>query len=295
LIAAERDRRVGALLDQATKRLADAGVPDPRLEAQLLLSWLLGTDRGGLLVRRNERLDDEPLGRYAEWISRRERREPAQHILGSQEFYGRSFHVDRRVLVPRPESETLIDTVLALELPSRARVADLGTGSGCLALTLAAERPQDEIWALDRSADALAVARANAELHGLQARVRWVQADLADPPRAWSGTMNVVVCNPPYVSEAEWVGLQPEVRDHDPREALVPGPSGLEAYAVLAPVALRLAEPGGYLVVELGYGQEDSVRSLVEQAGFRGVRTLADLRGVTRVLVGRRPALEDGQ
>lgn len=273
----------------AAAQLDAASVPNARLEAEFLLAYLLDTDRGGLLVRRAEPLPETIAGRYASWITRRAAREPAQHITGTQEFYGLEFRVDARVLIPRPETEGIIDVVLALDLPPKAVVVDLGTGSGCIAVTVAVRRPDLEVLALDTSSEALEVARANAKFHGVGERVEFVHADLSAPPPEWNGRVNVVVSNPPYVPEGDLAGLQSEVRDHDPRAALVAGPTGLEAYQALVPAARDLLAPGGHLVLELGIEQDEAVCRLTEAGGFRVVEIHPDMQQIPRILVARSP------
>lgn len=277
----------GALKD-AAERLLRAGVPAARAEAEWLLARALGTDRGGLLVRRAEALAAPVAAEFESWVERRARREPAQHILGTQEFHGLEFLVDGRVLIPRPETEDLVDAALALDVARGARAADLGTGSGCLAVTLAVRRPDLSLFALDRSAAALEVARANAARHGVEARITFHEGDFAEPPAAWRGAMSLVVANPPYVAEAEWSTLEPEVRDHDPRQALVAGPTGLEAYAALVPAALALLAPGGYLLLELGQGQAERVREMLGPQDWTIVEVRPDMQAIPRVLVARR-------
>ena len=279
---------MAAVLKDATERLERAGVPEARVEAEWLLARALGTDRGGLLVQRAEALAAPVAAMFESWIARRARREPAQHILGTQEFHGLEFLVDGRVLIPRPETEDLVDAALALDVPQDARAADLGTGSGCLAVTLAVRRPDLRLFALDRSPAALDVARANAAHHGVEARIHFARGDFAVPPTEWRGTMSLVVSNPPYVTEAEWSTLEPEVRDHDPREALVAGPTGLEAYAALVPAAAALLVPGGHLLVELGQGQAEAVRRLLGPSDWTILGVRPDMQGIPRVLVARR-------
>ena len=282
-------------LDAATERLRDAGVEDPRRNAELLLADLLGVDAGGLFLRRGTAMDPNLARRYAGWIERRAHREPFQHITGRQEFYGLSFRVDRRALIPRPETEGLVDAVLNLSLPDHGRVVDLGTGSGCIAVALAVSRSDLGVCALDRSDEALVLARSNARALGVERRIEFRRGDLADPPSEWRGSIHAVVCNPPYVSEAEWAELEPEVRDHDPREALVPGPTGLEAYRQLAPAAFALLCDGGSLVLELGAGQAAEVTELSQAAGFRKMAIHPDLNGIERVLVAEKPAADHEQ
>lgn len=276
---------VSAALEEAVARLAAAGVERPRDEALRLLALALGTDRGGVLARRPDPLTGEAEARLQAVLQRRAAREPMQYLTGEQEFHGLSLSVDRRVLIPRPETEEVVDAVLALDLPARAVVADLGTGSGCIALALKAARPDLDVLALDRSPEALAVARANARRLGVE--VTFQQGDFAQPPGDWTGRLHAVVSNPPYVTEAEWAALAPEVRDHEPKGALVPGESGLEAYQALLPAAFPLLLPGGALVLELGWRSAVPVSALAAAAGFREVAVREDLRGVPRILVGR--------
>lgn len=275
---------MGAALDAATQDLRRCGVPDPRREAEAILGCVLGTDRGGVVASRPDPLDPQAAARFQALLARRARREPFQYLTGEQEFRGLLFRVDRRVLVPRPETEDLVGAVLRALPPRAARIADLGTGSGCIVVSLCHARPDVAAFALERSADALEVARENALRHGVEGRIEFRHGDLAEPPREWLGTMDVVVSNPPYVGEAEWAALAPEVRVHEPKDALVPGPTGLEAYRSLAPAAWRLLRPGGLVYLELGYRSEAGAREAVETAGFSEVAVFPDLRGIPRIL-----------
>lgn len=279
---------VAQTLGAAASRLERAGVSAPRRDAELLLARLLDSDPGGLIVRRTDDLDPVVAARFDEWIARRETRVPLQHVTGNQEFYGLTFRVDRRALVPRPETEGLVDAALAIDGLDTARVADLGTGGGCIAVTLAVRRGRLRLHALDRSAPAIELARENARDHGVRERIEFVVSDFAAAPADWNGRLDLVLSNPPYVGEAEWRTLEPEVRLHDPREALVPGPSGLEAYGSLLPAAARLLRPGGTLILELGYGQAAKVEEIVRTQPFEAIGVRPDLRGVPRVLVARR-------
>ncbi|HEX5045042.1 MAG TPA: peptide chain release factor N(5)-glutamine methyltransferase [Candidatus Polarisedimenticolaceae bacterium] len=276
---------VSAALQEAVARLEAAGIERPRDEALRLLALALKTDRGGVLARRPDPLPGEAEERLAGLLRRREAREPWQYLTGEAEFHGLTLAVDRRVLIPRPETEEVVDAVLGLGVPPGGRLADLGTGSGCIALAVKAARPDLTVLALERSRDALAVARANARRIGLEVTFR--EGDFAEPPQDWTGSLDAVVANPPYVAEGEWGCLAPEVRDHEPRAALVPGETGLEAYRVLLPAAFRLLVPGGALVLELGWRSAAPVSALALAAGFREVAVRDDLRGVPRILVGR--------
>ena len=272
------------MIAEAASRLERAGVAAARAEAQLLLARLLGTDRGGVAARGSDPVDDEIGARFADWVARRERREPFQHITGSAEFHGLEMRVDARALIPRPETEGIVDAALEREPLS---LADLGTGSGCIAVALAVRRTELRVHALDRSGDALELARENARAHGVESRVELRSGDMAAPPEEWRAAMDVVVSNPPYVAEDAWRELEPEVRDHDPREALVPGPTGLEAYPQVARGACELLRPDGVLIVELGQGQAAAVREIFARHGLQPLEVRSDLRGIERVLIAR--------
>lgn len=246
-----------------------------------MLGLLLDRRRGQVLLARDETLEPAYVERYRRWVERRAAREPAQHISGEQEFHGLAFAVTPDVLIPRPETELLVDEILA-RAPRDATLVDLGTGSGCIVITALVKRPDLIGLALDRSAAALAVARRNAKAHGVERRVSFEQGDFGRPPADWNA--DVVASNPPYVAEPEWRELEPEVRDHDPKAALVPGPTGLEAYRRLPGPARELLGANGLLLLELGAGQADDVRTLVEAAGYEDVTVKSDLNGIPRVL-----------
>lgn len=241
-------------------------------------------------MRRAEPLGEAERRGFEVWIARRARREPAQYIAGRVEFRGLELLVDARVLIPRPETEGLVEAALAGDPPRGGTVVDAGTGSGCVAIALAIARPDLRIRAVDCSAAALEVARANARLHGVEARIAFEAADFGALPAAWDGTIDLVVSNPPYVAAAEWATLQCEVRDHEPRVALVPGPSGLEAYAALARTARRILRPRGSVAFEVGWTQGATVAALLGEHGFEEIALRHDFAGIARVVCGRAPA-----
>lgn len=281
-------RTVGDLLEEATGRLRGEHVPDPRREAVVLLAIALDTDRGGVIARRPEQIDAASVTRFEALLSARLRRVPLQHLEGTAEFRGLEFEVSADVLIPRPETEDLVQVVLDAALPDGARVADLGTGSGCIAVALAAERPSWRLVAVDLSAAALRIARRNAARHGVADRVSFLERDFADVPALDAGRYDAVVSNPPYIPEEEWRGLQPEVRDHEPKLALVPGPTGNEAYGAVVRAAASMLRSGGLLALELGWKSEAAVRAIVEAAGFRDLEVRPDMQGIPRVLAARR-------
>jgi release factor glutamine methyltransferase len=273
--------RVGDALDAAVARLAAAGVPEPRADAEVLLASALDTTRAGIVARAHDALAPAVDAAFAALVARRATREPVHYLVGEREFWSLPVAVDRRVLVPRPETEVVIETALRVA-PDARRVLDVGTGSGALACALARELLAARVWASDVDPDALAVARVNVRRHA--PRVSLVRGDLLAPFR--DAAFDLVVSNPPYVADDELAGLMPEVRDHEPRVALVAGRDGLAAIAALVAEAPRVLAPGGRLVVEMGVGQAAAVRRLVDRTGqYKKVDVVRDHAGIDRVLV----------
>jgi release factor glutamine methyltransferase len=278
-----------AYLELAAKFLAGRGAASARLDAELLLAEVLATDRVGVYLR-----FDRPLGRvevdaYRELIRRRGEGEPVAHLTGRREFWSRSFVVTPDVLVPRPETELVVERALAwIEATGsrdRAlRVLDLGTGSGALAVALAAELPEATVVAVDLSPAAAAIAERNAEAAGVSARVRVVVSDWTAALPA-DARVDLVVANPPYIRSGDLASLPPEVR-RDPVLALDGGADGLDAYRRIAVEAARVLDPGGALFCEVGAGQAPEVAALLGAAGFEDVATFADLAGIARVVGG---------
>ena len=265
-------------LAAATDALAAAGVETPRLDAELLLAEATGRGPAGLLAEPEAGVEPAAARRFGEMVRRRVRREPVAYILGRKGFRGIELAVDRRVLIPRPETELLVE--LAVELRPHA-VLDVGTGSGAIALALAAELSQTRIVATDISLDALAVARANVERLGFGERVRLLSGTLPAGER-----FDLVLANLPYVAEGEWRGLAPEITAHEPREALVAGATGLEAIeALLGELAIGATEADA-VALEVGDGQAATVAELLRRAGYQRAETRRDLAGIERVVVG---------
>ncbi len=272
---------IGEALSASTDALRAAGVGEARFDAELLLAEATGWDRARLVAVPEAEIPPPTARRFAEMVRRRLRREPVAYILGRRGFRNLDLAVDPRVLIPRPETELLVE--LAHEVAPR-RVLDLGTGSGAIALAVAAELPECEVVATDTSAAALAVARANAERLGLEDRVELVEAMLPPKPAEF----DLVLANLPYVSEAEWGGLEPEVTEWEPREALLAGPDGLDVLRAAIPAAAGVAPVVG---LEVGAGQAAAASELAMQAGFRAVETRPDLAGVARLVIGRKEAI----
>lgn len=276
---------VGAQLRAATATLAAAGVEPARVDAEWLLADVLRVPRLMLHLALDRVLPGDVLARYTEVVDRRARREPLQQILGWEEFHGLRLRITPDVLVPRPETELLVEWALELLAPGATRVLDVGTGSGCIACAIAAERPAVRVVATDISLAAAALARRNAADLGLSARVHVVAADLLDGLR---GGWDLIVANPPYLPSALLPALMPEVARHEPARAVDGGPDGLATLRALlarAPAALR---PGGALVLETaGAGQTACVAAAMREAGLAGVTVRRDLRGVDRFVGGR--------
>ncbi|RME10565.1 MAG: peptide chain release factor N(5)-glutamine methyltransferase [Ardenticatenia bacterium] len=256
----------------------------PRLDAEVLLADVLGVSRAGLIARLHDTLARDAFKAFQGRIARRERGEPVAYIVGRKAFYGRDFLVDARVLIPRPETELLVERALArlADVPA-PRIADIGTGSGCIAVTLAAERPDAHLIATDISEGALAVARANAERHGVADRVDFRRGSLLEPLDA---PVHLIVANLPYVGTDEMEILAPDVATYEPHVALFAGPDGLALIRdLLAQVSPAVLLPGGALLLEIGYAQGDAVARLVRERWPHAQVVLhRDLAGLNRVV-----------
>jgi|AMFO01.1.fsa_nt_gi protein-(glutamine-N5) methyltransferase, release factor-specific len=277
---------VGALLRTAAGRLQVCGVETPRLDAELLLAHALRRDRAWLFAHAHEAAPAAAGEVFKALLSRRVAREPMAYILGCKEFWSREFTVSPAVLIPRPETEHLIEAALAFfpDRHRRLRCCDIGTGSGCLAVTLACEYPQSQITATDLSAEALEVARANAEHHGVGERMRWRCGDLFAALHAEDGPFDLIICNPPYVSERELAAAGPELT-FEPRPALTDGADGLTHLKRLLASSMDRLAPGGCLIVECGR------QGLPASPHMRRKMPIFDLAGHLRggVFVPRRP------
>lgn len=272
------EETVGAALREGAALLASV-TETPRLEAEVLLAHVTGLTRTALLAHPERLLTADEHTRYQDLLARRRADVPLPYLTGKVEFFGLEFIVTPEVLIPRPETETLVDR--ALEKAPRT-VVDVGTGSGCVAVALAVRLPRARIYATDLSRAALGVAATNARRHGVADRIHFLQADLASPLR---GPVDLVVSNPPYVAEEEWASLPESVREHEPRLALDGGPGGLRVIRRLLADAARLLRPGGALLMEIGAGQGLSVAALA-QAAFPTayIRIHPDLAGQDRIL-----------
>ncbi|MEM7498095.1 MAG: peptide chain release factor N(5)-glutamine methyltransferase [Pseudomonadota bacterium] len=275
--------RAAALLDAA-------GIEAPGREARLLLRWATGRDAAMLMREGDAILTAAEAERLASGLTARAARHPLAQITGERLFWGRPFRVTADVLDPRPETEAVISAALAIRAPAPGRIADLGTGTGCLLLTLLAEWPWAEGVGTDRSAAALVVAAKNAARLGLEARARLISTSWLDGITA---RFDLIVSNPPYIAASALSGLAPEVREHEPRGALVPDPDplgdGLGAYRAIAAAAPSRLESGGRLLLEIGHTQGPAVVSILAEHGFGVIEVLPDLDGRERVVSAQKP------
>lgn len=286
-----RSMQLKQAVDAAYELLVANDVPSPRLNAELLLMFVLGRERAYLYAHPERELSSEEQYRYNEAVAERARGCPTQYITGHQEFWGLDLLVSPAVLIPRPETEHVVETVLELvkdypiEPPAKLRLVDVGTGSGAIALALASELPQADVHACDISDEALEMARVNAARLGLDRKLRFRKSDLlAAYPR---DTFDFVVCNPPYVGESETEKVQKQVREFEPKIAVFSGQEGLDIYRRLIPQAWEALKSGGWFVAEIGFSAEAKVRELL--ASWNDVQVTADLQGIPRVIAAKRP------
>lgn len=274
---------VAEALRAASARLTAAGLPAARLESRVLAGEAFGLSRESLLARDDQRLRPEDLARLDDLVTRRIAGEPTARLLGRQEFWSLEFGLGPETLIPRADSETIVEAALAgiQDHDAPLRLADFGTGSGCLLLALLSELPNATGLGIDASAEALAVAAGNAARLGLAARAAF---RLGDWGQGLAGPFDLIVSNPPYIRDGEIAGLAPEVARFEPRRALAGGADGLACYRALAPDLARLLAPGGLAVLEIGQGQGDAVEAILAAAGLRPAGRRADLAGIDRGL-----------
>jgi len=283
--------KISEAIAEGAQRLRASGLTEGRRAAGVLLCHALGIDRTHLLTRSNEQVDASSYQAYLYFVERRAAGEPLQYITGHQEFYGLDFIVTPDALIPRPETEFLVERVINLAQDVSAPViVDVGTGSGCIAVSLAAHIPRARVIATDISGAALGVARTNAERHGVRDRIEFVEGDLLDPLAALGleTAVNFLASNPPYVEEGKPGLVQREVRDWEPPVALYGGPDGLDCYRRLLAEGARYLLPAGCLVCEIGYTQLEALRKLIDATEWELVDVTCDLQGIPRTLTIRK-------
>jgi len=280
---------IGSLIKWATEDFRARGIENPRLDAELLVAHALGIDRTRVIIDSARPLEAAELAKLRELVKRRRSHEPVAYLRGMREFYGLPFRVDRRVLIPRPDTEALVDVALARSshVSLSMRLLDLCTGSGCVAITIARQRPTARVLATDISADALAVARENALRLGAY-NVAFLKSDLfAAIPK--DSRFDVITANPPYIATSEIETLSPDIRDFEPREALDGGPDGLDIIRRIVAEAPAFLDRDGVLAMEIGAGEAEATRALFEQHGYRDIRIDRDYGKIERVASGVRP------
>lgn len=280
---------IARVLAWAADDLRTRGQETPRLDAEVLLAHVLGTTRLGLITDSARPLSKQELLAYRELHKRRRNAEPVAYLVGVREFYGRRFRVDKRVLVPRPDTEILVEVALerTRDRSLDARVLDLCTGSGCVAITLACERPTWSVLGTDLSEDALTVARDNAARLGAAPRAYFRRSDLFADVGGAAAAFDLITANPPYIAESEREELPATVAQFEPSMALFSGADGLDLVRALVAQAPEHLEPNGILAIEIGYGQAPAVAALFERAGFADVDVRKDYGGIERIVSGR--------
>jgi release factor glutamine methyltransferase len=280
---------IAEAISAAETLLAAQNIENARLDAEVLLGHVLGRNRAWIITHNPDAFDEQFRLPYEDVIERRRRREPMQYITGIQEFWGLPFRVTPDVLIPRPETELIVEqAVQRLSYLDAPLMIDLCTGSGCVAVSIARSIPQARIFATDRSAAALAVARENARGNGVADRIRFVEGDLFGPFEELDldNRVHIITANPPYVRDSERPDLQPEVRDFEPGLALFAGPWGTEIAERIISDAPNYLRPGGSLIVEMGVGQAVTLRHAAERAeAFSQIDVLKDLAGIERVIL----------
>jgi len=279
---------IAEALREASRVLQNAGVPEARREASSLLSFVLEKDRTFLISHAEDPVADDSLDRLREFVERRAAGEPLQYIMGVQDFYGREFRVTSDVLIPRPETELLVEAALEVNTSKDALICDVGTGSGCIAVTLLCEMPGARAVAVDKSQPALQIAKLNAAKQAVAERIVFVVSDCFDELDSSEYHFDLIVSNPPYVSESALAGLQREVRDHEPRVALSPGGDGLSVIRRILTGAPAFLKPNGHLLMEIGFDQAEKVRAFIDESVWCLLEVRPDLQCIPRIVVLRK-------
>ena len=280
-------RTLGEVVCWAQRRLTEAGIDEARLEARLLVAHAIGTDTAGLIARDRSAMPPGLTAQLAPLLDQRAAGKPLAHLIGLTEFYGLPFRTDARALIPRSDSECVVDLALEFIPDGPARIADLGTGSGCLLVAVLANRLQATGEGIDLSADAVALAKENAVLNRVDGHAVFDARSWTD----WDGwsDCDLILSNPPYIASAVIDSLEPQVREHEPRSALDGGPDGLAAYREIITLAASHMKPDAHLVLEIGYDQRAAVTALLDAAGFTHLVHRRDLGGNDRAIAARHP------
>ena len=287
---------IGKLVQWTQGYFSRKGIESPRLDAEILLAHTLGLKRIELYTNYDRPVPEENRAKFRNLVERRAERCPTAYITGGREFMSLEFRVTPDVLVPRPETEFVVESVLEL-VPGRESadllIADIGTGSGCICVSLATRLAKSRFLATDVSEKALAVARDNAGRHGVAERITFLRGDMLEPLAGgeFRGKINFLLSNPPYVSDEEWRTLMPEVRDYEPKEALLAGGDFLKYYRSLAAGGAEILAPGGRAIVEVGRDRAESVKKIFEEnPAFCGTKLVKDYQGIDRIVIAAKPA-----
>ncbi|MDC0946228.1 peptide chain release factor N(5)-glutamine methyltransferase [Nitrospinaceae bacterium] len=277
------DANINSFLNWSQSQLAEAGVNSPRLDSEIILAHTLNLSRTDLWTQDKRVLSESEKKIAKKNVERRLNREPVSLIVGHQEFWSLDFVVDGNVLTPRPETELIIETALNCISSHTARILDLGTGSGALAVTMAKEVPECKVSAIDIDPNALSIAKENAVRHGVADRIEFVCADLIKS--AWSGYFSIILSNPPYIKSADIKKIMPEVQNYEPEKALDGGITGLAFYRAIIPMAIDRLEENGFLILEIGHDQADEVTALLNNfSGYQNIKVIQDYSGYDRVV-----------
>jgi len=290
---------IAEAINKAASILSARGVSEARLDAEVLLRFILNRDRAWIMAHAGEPLDEDKRGIFEKAVARRAKREPLQYITGKQEFWGLDFIVKPDVLIPRPETELVVETTLKITEHGRRStegdtsftIVDLCTGSGCIAVSLAREIRNARFFAIDTSGRAIAIARENARKHGVSERIRFLEGDLFQPLEELDvrGRVDIITANPPYIRSGDLRGLQPEVRDFEPEIALIAGPGGREVHQKIIEAAPAFLKKHGSLIMEMGEGQAEALLAMVNKDGrYAAPEILKDLAGIDRVIVAQK-------
>jgi release factor glutamine methyltransferase len=282
---------IAEAIRRAAEKLTVAGIESSRLDAEVLLAHVIRKDRVWLFAHNTDTLNNDSASNYEHAVERRAKREPIQHIVGHQEFWGLDFTVSPDVLIPRPETELVVESAIrAAGKMSGPLILDLCTGSGCIAISIAKHLVTSRIMATDRSGHALVVARENARNHGVADRIRFLEGDLFGPLEELDiqGKVDIIVANPPYVPARDLAALQSEVRDFEPETALIAGPQGTEIHQRIISTAPRYLKQHGLLIMEMGIGQTETLIQMVKASdAYDMPEVLKDLAGIERVIVAK--------
>jgi len=281
------DANINSFLNWSQSQLAEAGVLSPRLDSEIILAHTLNLSRTDLWTQGKRVLSESEVKNVKKFMERRLNREPISLIVGHQEFWSLDFIVDENVLTPRPETELLVETALNFILSPTAKILDLGTGSGALAVAMAKEVSESKVSAIDIDPKALSIAKENAERHGVANQIEFICADLRKSD--WSGCFSMVLSNPPYIKSADIQKIMPEVRNYEPGKALDGGVTGLDFYQAIIPMAIDRLEENGFLILEIGHDQADEVTALLDNFScYRNVEVIQDYSGYDRVVKAKK-------